>query len=89
MGTVHLEINRSQQGTANRLAEQLNLRKENIFESNMPVRQISEKRSDYSYLSASTGSNFDARRAGTKPLAIPTTSKAAVESSTVMTDILR
>src|SRR5712692_8567291 len=43
----------------------------------------------YSYLSASTGSNFEARSAGTNPLITPTTSSTAVESSTVASEIRR
>src|SRR5712692_2385532 len=43
----------------------------------------------YSYLSASTGSSFEARSAGTNPLITPTTSSTAVESSTVASEIRR
>jgi hypothetical protein len=43
----------------------------------------------YSYRSASTGSSFDARSAGTSPLITPTTNNTAVESSTVNSEIRR
>jgi len=43
----------------------------------------------YSYRRASTGSSFDARMAGTRPLITPTISNTAVERMTVMMEIRR
>ena len=43
----------------------------------------------HSYLSASTGSSFEARSAGTSPLATPTASKTRVDSMTVAMEICR
>jgi hypothetical protein len=43
----------------------------------------------YSYLSASTGSSFEARNAGTRPLTTPTASSTNVESITVASEIRR
>ena len=43
----------------------------------------------HSYRNASTGSSFDARSAGTRPLATPTASSASVESMTVANEIWR
>jgi hypothetical protein len=43
----------------------------------------------YSYRSASTGSRFEARSAGTIPLATPTSSRTPVESSTVISEIFK
>ena len=43
----------------------------------------------HSYRNASTGSNFDARSAGTSPLITPTTSRTIVESITVIIEICR
>jgi len=43
----------------------------------------------HSYRSASTGSSFDARSAGTIPLATPTSNNTPVDSSTVNSEIFR
>lgn len=43
----------------------------------------------HSYLSASTGSSFDARKAGTRPLMTPTTSNTKVETISVIEEICR
>lgn len=43
----------------------------------------------YSYLSASTGSSFDARNAGINPLITPTSNSTNVETSSVMIEICR
>src|ERR1700730_9155325 len=43
----------------------------------------------HSYRSASTGSSFEARSAGTKPLTTPTASNTRVESMTVASEICR
>ena len=44
---------------------------------------------NHSYRSASTGSSFDARIAGTSPLITPTTSNTRVETASVIIEIFR
>ncbi len=48
-----------------------------------------EVRSFHSYRSASTGSSFEARTAGTIPLITPTTSNTIPERNTVISEIRR
>jgi hypothetical protein len=61
--------------------------KSHFVENGCLVHPLAERR--YSYRSASTGSSFEALTAGTKPLITPTKSSAAVDSKTVMMDILK
>jgi hypothetical protein len=43
----------------------------------------------YSYLSASTGSSLDARRAGINPLITPTSNSTSVETARVISEMCR
>ena len=53
------------------------------------VRGVCFQRATHSYRSASTGSSFDARIAGTSPLITPTTSNTTVESTIVIMEMRR
>lgn len=90
-----------QKGTKNRAADQINSQ---VHRSeNAEVKPSSRSRmclvphsyfsptSDlpHSYRNASTGSSFEARMAGTKPLITPTMSNTAVERKTVIKEIFK
>jgi hypothetical protein len=100
---MHLGRKAQEQGTANSQVEQINFW--TLRASTMAISAGHEGRYRprrrpsaverggsllvYSYRRASTGSSFDARIAGTKPLITPTTSKTAVERITVIIEMRR
>src|SRR5258705_9953264 len=55
----------------------------------LDVGSGSKRKCSHSYRNASTGSSFEARSAGTIPLATPTSNRTPVESRTVITEIFR